>query len=118
MPGGFRKKNFLKEQIENMVYKTRFSDDAENDYNVIIRYLSQFYPSTPAKFKKALKKAFSALTGNPYMYGVCLYNPEYRRVPVSDYIVFYKVIEENETTGIVEIYRILHGSRDVEKILE
>jgi len=97
-----------------MQYKINYSDFAESDLIDISDYLSQFYPSTLDRFLKAYDKRISLLTENPYAFRICFYNPEYRQVPVSDYIVFYKVIEEIK---IVEIYRVLRSSRNIENII-
>ena len=43
------------------------------------------------------------------------YNKEYRRSITGDFLVFYKIDEEN---NLVRIYRILHGKRNISTILE
>jgi plasmid stabilization system protein ParE len=101
-----------------MAYKARYSVIAEIDLFEVIGELSRFYPSTPKKFKSALKKALSNAKLNPYMYKASPYNPSYRQVTISDYIVFYKVIETSKNTGYIEVYRILNGSRNIEQILD
>ena len=100
-----------------MAFKARYSAIAEIDLFEVISELSQFYPSTPKKFKTALKKSLSSITRNPYMYKTSPYNPDYRQFTISDYIVFYKVIESSKNTGYIEVYRILNGSRNIEQIL-
>jgi len=100
-----------------MAYKTKFSAIAENDLFEVIGELVRFYPSTPKRFKSALKKALSNIKCNPHMYKVSPYNSNYRQFAVSDYIVLYKVIEASKNNGYIEVYRILHGSRNIEQIL-
>ena len=96
-------------------YNIDYTPIAKDELKEIIRYLSQFYPSTPVKFKKEMNKCLSVLESNPYLYKVYLNNPEYRQAPVSSYVVFYKISEENPKT--VKIYRILHSARNIERIL-
>jgi len=100
-----------------MAYKARFSAIAEGDLFEVIGELVRFYLSTPKNFKSALRKALSNTRHNPYMYKVSPYDSSYRQFAVSDYIVLYKVIEISKNNGYVEIYRILHGSRNIEQIL-
>ena len=101
-----------------MAFKTRFSAIAEFDYFEIIEELLQFYPSTPKKFKSSLKKSLSNIKRNPYMYKISPYNSAYRQFTVSDYAVFYKVVEISKDVGNIEIYRVLHGSRNIEQIIK
>ena len=100
-----------------MAYKAKFSAIAEIDLFEVIGELSQFYPSTPKKFKTALKKTLSNIKLNPYMYKASPYNPDYRQFAIKDYIVLYKVIDTSVNTGYIEVYRILKGSRNIEQIL-
>jgi len=91
-----------------------FLDLAFDDKRKIKTYLKQFYPSTPKKFVAALKDRISALKDNPYMYPVYVHNPAYRKIVVSNYLVFYKVNDEKK---IIEIHRILPGSWDIVRYL-
>jgi len=118
MPSGYQKMSFLKEQKIHMAFKARFSEIAELDYFEIIGELSKFYPSTPSKFKSSLKKSLSNIKRNPFMYKTSLYNSTYRQFAVSNYAVFYKVTEISKGVGDIEIYRILHGSRNIEQIIK
>ena len=101
-----------------MVYKTRYTKIAEIDLFEVFDELSRFYPRTPKKFKSSLKKALSNIKLNPYMYKASPYNPDYRQFTISDYIVLYKVVEASIDIGYIEVYRILHGSRNIEQIID
>ncbi|MCL2392948.1 MAG: hypothetical protein FWC66_10165, partial [Oscillospiraceae bacterium] len=59
MLSGSQKMSFLRELKTLMAYKTKFSAIAENDLFEVIGELVRFYPSTPKRFKSALKKALS-----------------------------------------------------------
>jgi len=51
---------------------------------------------------------------NPYAFKQSEYDPDFRQIAVSDYIVFYKIREDLKA---VEIHRILHAARNIEKEL-
>jgi plasmid stabilization system protein ParE len=71
-------------------YTARFSPFAKEDKKSIKTYLSKFYPGTPRRFTALLKEHISNLKDNPYIYPVYPENTDYRRMPVGNYIVFYK----------------------------
>jgi len=95
-------------------YKAKFLILAIKDKQEIKKYLSKFYPTTPKRFTSALKKHISNLKENPYMYPVYPEIPDYRRMIVDNYIVLYKIFEEEKK---VEIIRILRASWDLPKYL-
>jgi len=95
--------------------KIEYINSARIDVAEIRSNLSRFYPSTPDKFLKALKKSIEALSDNPVLYPAYEWNSSYRRMPVRDYLVFYKIFEERQT---IEIHRILYGKRNIKAILE
>lgn len=97
-----------------MSYAIKVLDEANKDFDEIMEYLSQFYPSTPSKFARALDEKLSLLKENPYMYEAYFYHPAFRRAIAAGYLVFYRV---DENTKTIEIYRILHETRDVKNFL-
>jgi plasmid stabilization system protein ParE len=97
-----------------MTYKLTFLSIALDDKKNIEGYLKQFYPGTPHKFVAALKEKLTGLKENPYMYQAYEGNPAYRKIVVSNYLVFYKI---NDEKHIIEIHRILPGSWDLARIL-
>jgi len=88
--------------------------EAISDQANIKIYLSQFYPGTSQRFFSLLKTKIARLKTYPYSCPVYEDDPDYRKLVVGDYLVFY-MIDENEKR--VEIHRILHGSRDVSQLL-
>ncbi|MCL2634261.1 MAG: type II toxin-antitoxin system RelE/ParE family toxin [Oscillospiraceae bacterium] len=100
------------------MFKLKFTNIYENDYYEIIKYLLQFYPDTPVKFKNKLKSVLSNIRTNPHMYKTCFFNPKFKQANFLDYVVFYKIVKETETEKMVEVHRILHGARDIENILK
>ena len=97
-----------------MKYTARFSPFAKEDKEDIKAYLSKFYPGTPQRFSKSLKEHISILKNNPYMFPEYPENTKYRRMLVSNYVVFYKV---NDAEQQIDIYRILRASWDLPKYL-
>ena len=87
---------------------------AISDQANIKTYLSQFYPGTNQRFFSLLKKKIARLKTYPYSCPVYEDDPDYRKLVVGDYLVFYLV---NEEAKIVEVHRILHGSLDISKHL-
>jgi addiction module RelE/StbE family toxin len=98
-----------------MKYKIKFLEIAKKDKEAIKRYLSQFYPSTPKRFINELKHCINNLKDMPYMYQEFEYNGEYRRAVIGNYLVFYKIDDDER---IVKIYRILPGMWDLAKYFE
>ncbi|MCL1832797.1 MAG: type II toxin-antitoxin system RelE/ParE family toxin [Oscillospiraceae bacterium] len=89
-----------------MEFRIKYSEYAVSDLDDISEYLNQFYERTLERFLTAYEERVSILTRNPYAFRVCPYNTRYRQMPVTDYVVIYKVIE---ATGEVKVYRVLHG---------
>ena len=89
--------------------------EAISDQANIKKYLSQFYPGTSHRFFTLLKKKIARLKAYPYSCPVYEDDPDYRRLVVEDYLVFYMIVENVKR---VEIHRILHGSCDIGQHLE
>jgi len=87
--------------------------EAHEDRKNILFYLSGFYPSTPLKFDQELRRVKARLAYDPHgsRYPG---NPEYHRVFIGKYTMFYKVDDEHHE---VHIYRIIHSSWDIPKAL-
>jgi len=47
---------------------------------------------------------------NPYAYPAYDRRPHFRKIVAGDYLVFYKVNEEEKT---IEVHHILHGMMDI-----
>lgn len=92
------------------MYRLKYLDDTVSDRAHIKAYLSQFYPDTSKKFFAQLKKKTERLKTFPYSCPVYEEDPDYRKLVVGEYLVFYMVDEDTKT---VEIHRMLHGSRDI-----
>ena len=89
---------------------------ARNDLREIREYLSGFGESPPGKFRESFEKICVQVSDMPYMFGEYEYNPLYRKaVVVYDYLIFYQV---DEIKGIIKIYRVLHGKRNIMPLLK
>ena len=87
-----------------MKYSARYSPFAKEDKKNIKTYLSKFYPNTPRKFSTSLKEHIDNLKENPYIYPEYPENPDYHRMFVGNYVVFYKI---NKTDKQIDIKRWL-----------
>jgi plasmid stabilization system protein ParE len=94
-----------------MKFKILYLELAQKDAREIGEYLLQF-PGASKKFFDLLKERIELLGDMPYLFEQYPDNPSYRKIVVSNYLVFYKV---NAGKGSVEIHRILHGARDIKK---
>jgi len=94
-----------------MGYETQLLPTAERDLLDIAAYLTQFYERTYPNFITEFDRSVENLENLPYI-GVSY--KDYRRLVVDDYLVFYQV---NEESRIVQIYRVLHGSQDIQSRL-
>jgi plasmid stabilization system protein ParE len=98
-----------------MKYKLTFLLEARADSEEIRQYLAQYYESTVKKFFEKLKKRTTSLKSNPFLDQIYLERPAYRQLAADDYLVFYKVHEHKK---YIEIHRILHCSRDIERYIQ
>ena len=87
---------------------------AENRAQIKV-YLSQFYPGTAKRFFALLKKKTSMIKEFPYSCPVYEHNTNYRVLIIGDYLMFYVV---KESDNVIEVHRILHGSRDLTNLLD
>ena len=98
-----------------MKLRIKYLPQALENREQIKAYLSQFYPSTPKKFFSLLKRKTGVLKDFPYSCPVYEHNPNYRVLILGDYLLFY-VVKEHD--NIIEIHRILHGSRDIANVMK
>ena len=97
-----------------MKYKVEYLPQTVTDRAKIKAYLSQFYPGTSKRFFTLLKNKISRLKAYPHSCPVYDEDPDYRKLVVGDYLVFYMV---DDIAKIVEIHSIFHGSRDISQNL-
>ena len=97
-----------------MSYDIRYLPLAEEDIEALASYLSRFYPGTVSRVLNDLEKQLANLREHPQLCEEYEDDPYYRRMIVSNYLVFYHVDEQNKT---VDIHRILRGSWDISRYL-
>ncbi len=89
---------------------------AAKDLEDIVNYLAQFYESTAVQQYDRIVGKIQELAEFPEMYEAYSggqFHQFYRRMPVDKYLVFYVVRDD-----VIEIHRILHGSRDIRRYLD
>lgn len=97
-----------------MSYEIRYLPLADEDIEALAAYLSRFYPSTAGRVLGEMEKQLASLQEHPRMCEEYADDPFYRRMVVSEYLVFYHVNEQNKT---VDIHRVLRGTWNIEKHL-
>ena len=97
-----------------MIYRLRYLPDTVTDREELREYLSQYYAGTVRRLFALLKKSAARLKKWPYSCPVYEDDPDYRKLVVGDYLVFYMVNEDEKT---VDIHRIFHGTRDIRRHL-
>jgi len=97
-----------------MKYRIRYLPETASDRNEIKAYLAKYYESTAKFFFALLKEKITRLMEFPYSCPIYEDDPDYRKLVVGNYLVFYMVNEEEKT---VEIHRIFHDSRDIAPLL-
>ena len=101
-------------------YKIQFSKDARKDLFDIYSYIkySLQEPNIANKLVKKIREEIYKLVDDPIIYAIIkdefIRRREIRKIKVNNYIVFYKVEENN---NIVEIVRIMYARRNWTKIL-
>jgi addiction module RelE/StbE family toxin len=98
-----------------MQYKLKFLEIAKHDKEEIKKYLQKYYPGTPKKFISKLKECMNNIKEMPYMYPVYEHFPEYRKIVLGNYLIFYAV---NEETKSIAVHRILPGVWDLSRYFE
>jgi len=95
-----------------MNYQIKYLPETAIDRAEIKAYLDKYYESTVRNFFVLLKERIGQLKEFPYSCPTYEDDPDYRKLVVGDYLVFYMV---NEADRIVEIHRIFHGSQDIKR---
>jgi len=97
-------------------FELRYLAIAQNDLAAIVDWIMKDSPSRALSFVSSLDKRIGALAGQPQM-GRVPRNEKLRKIGyhlliIEDYLVFYMVRGQ-----VVEVHRVLHGSRHYEEIL-
>ena len=97
------------------MYKINISELAHYDLDQIVSYITVNLasPMAATNFLDQVEKCYDYLKHNPYMYAKCqnirLKKEGYRKIPIKNYLLVYKIVEEDKT---VNILRLFYGAQD------
>lgn len=103
-----------------MEYNIKLSKEAEEDIDEIIGYIINVLknPIAANKLLTEIEANYSILSHAPDSFAYCedqrLRILGYRKIPVKNYIIFYKVDNESET---VYILRVIYGRREYTNLI-
>lgn len=98
-----------------MNYKLVITKNAENDLDDILQYISNELaaPKAASNFLDNVVKCYENISLNPKLYAICDNNrlraKEYRKAIINNYIMFYRVDENNKK---IYVMRFIYGRRD------
>jgi len=92
---------------------------AHKDMNEIVDYYKQYSSIGAKRIRSKMRKAIRNIYAQPYM-GAKVINDELtglelRKVVIENYLMFYKVFEEENK---IVIYRVVDGRRDYPSLLQ
>ena len=100
------------------MYNLKYLPSFDVDLTEAEDYLYEFSPAAADKLTQTLDEQMATLVEYPFMYPVYssfFGDNMYRIMPLPyQFLCFYTVDEEDE---IIYVYRVLHSTRDVSKIL-
>ena len=96
-----------------MKYKVQYLVTAKQDRESIKTYLNQFSLTAAKRLFDKIKRNMEYVKENPYMFKAYERRPQFRRMVIEDYVVFYKV---DESTKTIEVHNILHGMMDLKQM--
>lgn len=92
----------------------RISDAARADLDEIWLYIAQDNPDAADKFIRAIVSRFPKFAAMPELGRRREeLSPQLRSFPVGRYVIFYRPMENG-----IEVFRILHGARDLPPLFE
>jgi len=97
-----------------MKYRVKYLITARQDRETIKAYLDQYSATAAKRLFDTIKKKMDHVKENPFIYEAYERRPQFRRMVVDDYLLFYKVIEKD---SLIEVHHILHGMMDIERQL-
>ena len=103
-----------------MTYKLIVSMEAHKDADEITDYIARELDNIQAamSFLDDVENSYRFIGENPYMYGLCanerLKEAGYRKIPIKNYLVIYRVDEAKKQVFIV---RVIYGARNYAELL-
>ena len=101
--------------MQKTEFAVKMSTFSKTDRQNISQYLAQYSASAPNRFKQELERYIGIIGETPLIFSTYNADPRYRHVVIyGSYVMFYTV---DETAKTVFVYRVLHGSQNIENIL-
>ncbi len=89
------------------------ADRAERDIRDIYEFISEYSLASAARTIRRLREGFLTLADNPYIgHERPDLGPNLRSLAVRPYVIIYQPLEQG-----VEIVRVTHGSRDINRLI-
>jgi len=93
----------------DMKYKLEYITTFHADIANVVSNLEE-HPQMAKRILEKIDTKLKNLVNYPEMYPIYDDCPEFRRLIVEDYLVFYSI---NERTGIIEVHRLIYGRMDI-----
>ena len=103
------------------MYKVVISSSADADLFGIIRYIAYELgnPQAATDFSNGVEKCYDDLEKMPSAYSFCddplLRYKGYRKYPVGNYLVIYRIVEAESSVRIVHIFHALQNYLEIQK---
>ncbi|MCL2365163.1 MAG: type II toxin-antitoxin system RelE/ParE family toxin [Defluviitaleaceae bacterium] len=95
------------------MYNIKYMHGARQNLLEIEKNLDAKNTRLTDKILLAINKRIQSLQEMLLRYQAYPHNPRYRWTGVHNYMIFYKVVGDSR----IEIHRILHGARDIERLM-
>jgi len=97
-----------------MSYTVQYSRRAVTNLQEIYDYISETSIPAADKVIDEIDGRVADLEQMPAKYPAYPDKPAYRRMPVGNYLVFYKIFEDRK---LVRVYLVIHGKRRFDALL-
>jgi len=95
------------------MYVVKYMHGARHNLLEIEKYLDTKDTRLTNNILQAIDERIQSLQEMPMRYPKYPHNPRYRWTGTHNYMIFYKIVSNN----VIEIHRILHGARDIERLM-
>ena len=96
------------------MYKVEFISTFYEDIQNIVSALDE-YPDMAKRIFEKMDVKIRNLTKTPMMYPIYDDFPEFRKIIIEDYLMFYAVDEKNK---LIEMHRLLYGRMDLKNFFK
>lgn len=99
-----------------MLFNILMTEPAERDLDAITAYLVQTLhtPTAARHLLRQIDRTIEQLTITPEMYGLIWADTVFRKVPLGNYLMIYRIDSDTHTVWIL---RFFHGSQNYEAYL-